>query len=69
VLNNGLRPFLSKWHPLLLEWESQRPSGVSAAAHEKGWALEPEMRATLSQLRADLERYAQALAAIAGVEA
>jgi hypothetical protein len=24
VLNNGLRPFLSKWHPLLQEWEEKR---------------------------------------------
>jgi hypothetical protein len=29
VLNNGLRPFLCKWHPILEEWESQRPNDVS----------------------------------------
>ena len=27
VLNNGLRPFLTKWHPLLHEWEAQRHEG------------------------------------------
>jgi hypothetical protein len=25
VLNNGLRPLLSKWHPILQEWEGQKP--------------------------------------------
>src|SRR5437588_1457 len=25
VLNYGLRPFLSKWHPILQTWELQRP--------------------------------------------
>src|SRR5688500_11600764 len=24
VLNNGLRPFLAKWHPLLQTWDAQR---------------------------------------------
>ncbi|HSM81810.1 MAG TPA: hypothetical protein VLS96_08990 [Nodosilinea sp.] len=68
VLNNGLRPFLSKWHPILQEWEAQKPQGVSAVAHEKGWELEREVRQELSQLRTGLEAYAHALAAIAGVD-
>jgi hypothetical protein len=34
VLNNGLRPVLSKWHPLLQTWESQRPPHLSAKVHE-----------------------------------
>jgi hypothetical protein len=29
VLNKGLRPFLSKWHPLLQIWEAKRPTNVS----------------------------------------
>ncbi len=24
VLNNGLRPFLAKWHPILQEWEAEK---------------------------------------------
>lgn len=68
VLNNGLRPFLSKWHPILQEWEAQRPQGVSAVAHEKGWELEPALRQELSELRNGLEAYAHALASIAGID-
>ncbi len=68
VLNSGLRPFLSKWHPLLQEWEAQKTQGVSAKAHEKVWAEEPTLRQALNALRKDLEAYAKALAEIAGVE-
>jgi hypothetical protein len=68
VLNNGLRPFLSKWHPLLLDWESKRPANVSAAEHEKGWELEPAARQQLGELRNGLTAYAHALAAIAGID-
>jgi len=67
VLNNGLRPFLSKWHPLLQEWEVMKPSGVSAVAHEKAWSDEQQLRQELERLRKDLEKYADALAEIAGV--
>ena len=67
VLNNGLRPFLSKWHPLLLEWEEKRPDEVSPKAHEKAWDAETSVRSELDSLRGNLERYANALAVIAGV--
>lgn len=68
VLNNGLRPFLSKWHPLLQEWEAIKSSEVSAIAHEKDWSEEPGLRQELENLRKGLEEYADALAEIAGVE-
>ncbi len=67
VLNNGLRPFLSKWHPLLLEWEEQKANGVSPQAHEKAWDKEMIARGELDALRRDLEKYSEALGAIAGV--
>ena len=67
VLNNGLRPFLSKWHPLLEEWEVMKPSEVSAVAHEQAWSDESQVRQELEQLRKDLEKYADALAEITGV--
>jgi hypothetical protein len=67
VLNNGLRPFLSKWHPLLLEWEEQKAVGVSPQAHEKAWDKELIARGELDALRQDLEQYSNALAEIAGV--
>ncbi len=68
VLNKGLRPFLSKWHPLLQTWEAQKPPTTSAKDHEKNWSLEPQMRQELLLLGKNLEQYANALAEIVGVE-
>lgn len=68
VLNVGLRPFLSKWHPLLQTWEAKKPNGVSPQVHEKAWEHESTLRSELEFLRRDLEQYANALAAIAGVD-
>ena len=68
VLNNGLRPFLSKWHPALQDWESKKESEVSVREHEKYWGQEPFLRKDLEDLRCELEKYANALADIAGVE-
>lgn len=69
VLNNGLRPFLTKWHPTLQNWEATRPEGVSPQAHEKAWEQEPVLRGELETLRHNLSEYAKALAEISGVEA
>lgn len=68
VLNNGLRPFLSKWHPLLQAWEVKRPADLSPQEHEKNWSEEALVRNELATLRANLERYAGALADICGVK-
>ncbi len=68
VLNRGLRPFLSKWHPLLQAWETQRPPHVNPVAHENNWCEEPQLRNELELLRQELEQYASVLAALAGVE-
>ena len=67
VLNNGLRPFLSKWHPLLLTWEETKKNNVSPQAHEKAWDKELIVRGELDTLRQDLSQYADALGVIAGV--
>lgn len=68
VLNRGLRPFLSKWHPRLQHWETQRPPLVSPQIHEKNWPEESELRAELETLRDEIKEYAAALASIAGIE-
>ncbi len=68
VLNNALRPFLAKWHPLLQAWEARRPAGVSPKEHEVNWPEERPLREELAALRDGLEQYANALAKIAGVE-
>ena len=62
VLNKGLRPFLTKWHPLLEEWEATRSETMSKKEHERNWAKAPEMRQALENLRGELIIFAQALA-------
>src|SRR3954464_14153058 len=37
VLNYQLRPPLSRWHPMLDLWQTQRPDGRSQAGHEDFW--------------------------------
>jgi hypothetical protein len=68
VLNVGLRPFLSKWHPRLLQWESERSSTTSIPVHEAAWPERAEFEAELIALRQNLEAYAIALGRIAGVQ-
>jgi hypothetical protein len=68
VLNDGLRPFMTRWHPALEEWEIQRPDDISKKVHEQHWTEVSQMRQELTELRNDLEKYAIALAKIAGVE-
>ncbi|MBW4602316.1 MAG: hypothetical protein KME29_22800 [Calothrix sp. FI2-JRJ7] len=68
VLNRGLRPFLSKWHPLLQAWEALRAPEVDPVKHERTWEREEQLRSELELLRQDLEQYAIALSIIAGVD-
>lgn len=68
VLNNGLRPFLAKWHPLLQTWEARPHPDISLKEHEQNWTEEPTLREELEKLRSDLKQYANALAEIVGVE-
>ena len=68
VLNKGLRPFLTNWHPRLQVWEAKRSAEVSLAEHEQQWSEISELRKELESLRQDLSQYAIALAEIAEVE-
>jgi hypothetical protein len=56
VLNQIIRPFTAEWHGRLLAGDLDDPEGLQAFRH----ALEP--------LQADLRRYTQMLAEMAGVE-
>jgi hypothetical protein len=67
VLNKGLRPFLAKWHPLLLAHEQKRPPEVSARDHERSWERAAELREELAGVQEQLTIYAASLAKIAGV--
>lgn len=58
VLNRGLRPFLTKWHPVLRSL-GPHPSGQ--------WAGRDQFRSDLKRLTIELSRYAEVLAIMAGV--
>jgi hypothetical protein len=68
VLNRGLRPFLTEWHPRLKDWESQRATGVSPKEHEDRWPDASRLRQGLIELQRELKKYAQALELIVGLE-
>jgi hypothetical protein len=68
VLNRGLRPFLTGWHPELQQWEATRPRDTSPFEHEAAWPRAKAMRDALEALRRDLAAYAAALAAVAGID-
>jgi hypothetical protein len=68
LLNDTLRPFTSRWHPLLAAHEAQRPQGVSPLDHERAWTDAAAMRACLAELRTPLLRIAGELARISGAD-
>ncbi len=68
VLNKGLRPFLAKWHYDFDRWMSSRPTEMTIYDHERAWVKDALIRGELQKLRQDIERYADALAQIAGVK-
>jgi hypothetical protein len=68
VLNEGLRPFLAKWHPKLERWEAKRPEPSSHQAHEQQWTDFTLMRNELELLRQGLQEYADMLGKIAALK-
>ncbi|HLG60453.1 MAG TPA: helix-turn-helix transcriptional regulator [Ktedonosporobacter sp.] len=66
MLNLALRPFLSKWHPLLKDYEDRRPMTVGVLEHERRWEQYDKLRQEMITLRPTLLGYADAFAAIAG---
>jgi len=69
VLNVSLRPFLSKWHPALQDYETARGDKVSPFAHEQQWSENKTMRGELDVIREQLHVYADLLAEGAGIDA
>lgn len=62
MLNNELRPFLSRWHPALQRWETQHPDDA-----ESDWPHEQECRAELAAMQQRLEQYVLGFGRIAGL--
>ncbi len=69
ILNYVLRPVLTKWHPMLLDYEHQREEGVSPLVHELEWRHADELREVLRKVRSMLLEYSAVLAEISGVPA
>ncbi|MCL8209435.1 MAG: hypothetical protein K6V97_15405 [Actinomycetia bacterium] len=67
MLNRVLRPFLTRWQPLLADWERRRPEGVSALEHERRWDRHEELRQGINAVREVLVAFADMLADAAGV--
>lgn len=68
ILNDVLRPFLSKWHPVLLDWENQRENSESMIMHEHKWKHSKTLRKELEILRIDLVKYCKALQKLSEIQ-
>ena len=68
ILNGGLRPLLSRWHPLLADHEERRSPEVSSVDWERDWAKAGELRAELDEVRVLLTTYAGILGEVCGAE-
>jgi hypothetical protein len=58
---------LSTWHPMLQDWEEQRPADVTRVAWEQQWERISELRTAVDDVRATVEQYAALLAEVAEV--
>lgn len=65
LLNRGLAPFLSVWHPRLLAWEAQRREGVGALDHERAWDQRDAAWTALERLQVELRAFVDALRPLA----
>lgn len=68
ILNYVLRPLLSKWHPLLRDYESRKDEDVSVKEHEDGWEFNSELRRELNETRRILISYSNHLAKVAKIK-
>lgn len=67
VIIKGIRPFLSKWHPLLFEYEQDRPKQIDQFEHERAWEKAPQFYQELDDLQEQILVYVEALGKIAGI--
>jgi hypothetical protein len=67
ILNTILRPVLAKWHPLLLDYETEKTSSISQLEHETKWEKAADLRKELNDVRNTLVEYAALLAEVAKV--
>jgi len=67
VLNKVLRPLLARWHPILEEYEKQRPAHISVAQHERNWEHAAALRTEIEKVRKTMLEYADVLAEVSEV--
>lgn len=67
ILNSVLRPLLSKWHPLLLDYEATKSTSISPIEHERKWQNYDKLRQELRDAQRVLLEYADVLAEVAQV--
>lgn len=66
LVNDVLRPFLSRWHGELSAHEELRPANVGGWQHERLWAGSAELREQLRQLHKPLHELLHRLARVSG---
>ena len=72
VMNEVFRPVLSRWEPMLADYEARRPlddSSVTAIDWERRWDRGTQCRAELNQMRSSVRAYIDTLSRIAGASA
>lgn len=67
ILNTGVRPLLTRWHPALTGWEALRPVDRSTSDHERAWPHAADLRDDLNVAREALTDYTAALAVACGI--
>lgn len=68
ILNDHIRPVLSRWHPLLADHEALRPADVGPLTWERSWPHEAEARNDLTALREVLRGFLRVLGRAAGAD-
>ena len=68
ILNYVIRPLLTKWHPLLQNYEATRDENVSVKEHEDNWEYNKELREELENTRKILLAYSKQLAKVAKIK-
>jgi len=62
VLETILRPFMVRWYPLLIDYDSTRLKNEPAQEHEKKWERYEELKNAINEVRDALIQYANVLA-------
>lgn len=66
LLEHGLRPFLTRWHPRLDAYLDTKPPQVSLFDYQQSWEHNLQFREELSELQVLLREVADLLAEMAG---